>query len=101
MVVAPCPTSPPASSAALDPQAATQTIWVGDAEWSTLIKAVGVADPYNWIRIRIQDMNKIRYGSGSRPNFDTDQDPGKNNTDSDPGKKRINYQEKLQKLIKT
>ena len=25
----------------------------------------------------------IRYGSGSRPNFDTDSDPGKKNTDPD------------------
>ena len=30
---------------------------------------------------------KIRYGSGSRVNFDTDPDPGKNNTDPDPAKK--------------
>ena len=28
---------------------------------------------------------KIRYGSGSRPNFDTDPDPGNNDTDPDPG----------------
>ena len=27
---------------------------------------------------------KIRYGSGSRANFDTDPDPGKNDTDPDP-----------------
>ena len=30
-------------------------------------------------------MCKIRYGSGSRTNFDTDPDPGKK--DTDPGKK--------------
>ena len=29
---------------------------------------------------------KIRYGSESRVNFDTDPDPGKNDTDPDPGK---------------
>ena len=34
---------------------------------------------------------KIRSGSGSRVNFDTDPDPGKNDTDPDPA-----YQENLQ-----
>ena len=29
----------------------------------------------------------IRYGSGSRANFYTDPDPGKNDTDPDPAKK--------------
>ena len=38
------------------------------------------------IRIRLQDI-KIRYGSGPRPNFDTDPDPGKNDKDPAPGKK--------------
>ena len=43
------------------------------------------------ILIRIQDLPKFRYGSGSRPNIDTDPDPGKNNTDpdKDPDKKEI------------
>ena len=48
------------------------------------------------LRIRINfDMDtdpgyeKFRYGSGSRPNFETvpDPDKGKNDTDPDPGKK--------------
>ena len=30
---------------------------------------------------------KIRFGSGSRANFDTDLDQGKNDTDPDPAKK--------------
>ena len=30
--------------------------------------------------------DKFRYGSGSRPSFDTDSDPGKNDTDPDPDK---------------
>ena len=30
---------------------------------------------------------KIHYGSGSRANFHTDPDPGKNDTDTDPAKK--------------
>ena len=38
---------------------------------------------------------KIRYGSGSSVNFDTDPDPGKNDTDPDPARK---YQENLQKV---
>ena len=48
-------------------------------------------------KIRIQDLtnfvtdpdpgsDKFRYGSGFRPSFDTDSDPGKNYTDPDPGK---------------
>ena len=39
------------------------------------------------MRTRIQELNKIRYGSGSRPNFDTYPDSGKNETDPDPGQK--------------
>ena len=30
---------------------------------------------------------KIHYGSGSRPKFDTDPDPGKNDKNPDPDKK--------------
>ena len=37
-----------------------------------------IADPYNFMRIRIQNLKKICNGSGSRPNFDTYPDPGKN-----------------------
>ena len=37
-----------------------------------------IADPYNFMRIWIQNLKKICNGSGSRPNFDTYPDPGKN-----------------------
>ena len=51
-----------------------------------------VMDSYIML-IRIQDLKKIRYGSGSSPNFDTDPDPdpGKNDIDldPDPGKKDL------------
>ena len=39
------------------------------------------------MRTRIQELNKIRYGSGSRPKFDTYPDSDKNETDPDPGQK--------------
>ena len=54
--------------------------------WSVLIIA---ADPYNLIRIRIPDHKTICHRSGSRPNFDTSPDSGKNNTDPDQDKKSI------------
>ena len=41
-----------------------------------------------WIRID-PGCEKLRYGSGSRVNFDRDPDPGKNNTDPDPAKKDL------------
>ena len=39
------------------------------------------------MRTRIQELNKIRYGSGSRPKFSTYPDSDKNETDPDPGQK--------------
>ena len=48
---------------------------------------------YYLMRIQVQDRNKIRYGSGSRPNFDSDPDPAQffiririqwNDMDTDP-----------------
>ena len=47
----------------------------------------GVADPYHFDTDPDPGSDKIRYGSRSRPNFDTDPDldKGKNNTDPDPG----------------
>ena len=47
-----------------------------------------VMDSYIML-IRIQDLKKIRYGSGSSPNFDTDPDPGKNDIDLDPDPGKI------------
>ena len=44
-----------------------------------------VADPYHFDTDPDPGSDKIRYGSGSRPNFNMDPDPGKNNTDLDPG----------------
>ena len=44
-----------------------------------------VADPYHFDTD--PGCEKNRYGSGSRVNFYTDPDPGKNNTDPDPAKK--------------
>ena len=44
-----------------------------------------VADPYHFDTDPDPGCEKIRYGSGSRVNFDTD--PGKNDTDPDPAKK--------------
>ena len=46
-----------------------------------------VADPYHFDTDPDPGCEKIRYGSGSRVNFDTDLDPGKNDTDPDPAKK--------------
>ena len=40
-----------------------------------------VADPYNFDTDLDPGCEKIRYGSGSRVNFDVDPDPGKNYTD--------------------
>ena len=50
-----------------------------------------VADQYNVDTGTDPDpgSEKIRYGSGSRPNVDTDPDSGKNDTDTDPGKKDL------------
>ena len=55
-----------------------------------------MADPYHFDTDPDPDpgCEKIRYGSGSRVNFDTNPDPGKNNTDPDPAK-RTKYQENL------
>ena len=50
-----------------------------------------MADPYHFDTDPDPGPEKIRYGSGSRPNFETD---------SDSGKKRIQYQENLINLIK-
>ena len=44
-----------------------------------------VADPYHFDPD--PGCEKIRHGSGSRANFDTDLNPGKNDTDPDPTKK--------------
>ena len=44
-----------------------------------------VADPYHVDTDPDPGSEKIRYGSGSRPNFDTDPDPRKNDADPDPG----------------
>ena len=53
-----------------------------------------VADPYHFDMDPDPGCEKIHYGSESRSraNFDTDLDPGKNDTDPDPAKK---YQEIL------
>ena len=40
-----------------------------------------IADPFNFDTD--PGSENIRYGSGSRPNFDTDSDPGKKDTDPD------------------
>ena len=50
-----------------------------------------VADPYHFYTDPDPGCEQICYGSGSRTNFDTDLDPGKNDTDTDldPGKKGI------------
>ena len=44
-----------------------------------------VADPYHFDTDSDPRSEKIHYGSGSRPNFDTDPVPGYNDTDPDPG----------------
>ena len=48
-----------------------------------------MADPYHFDTDPDQGREKICYGSGSRANFDTDQDPGKieSDTNLDPAKK--------------
>ena len=46
-----------------------------------------VADPYHFDTDLDPGCEKIRYGSRSGVNFDTDPDPGKNDTDPDPAKK--------------
>ena len=52
-----------------------------------------MADPYHFGTNPDPGYKKTRYRFGSRPNFDTDPDPGKNDTDLDPGK--TEYQENL------
>ena len=42
---------------------------------------------------------KIRYGSGSSPNFDTDPDPGKNDIDLDPDPGKIDLVPGKSKII--
>ena len=54
-----------------------------------LQKVGNVADPYHFDTDPDPGCAKIRYGSGSRLNFDSDLDLGKN--DTDPGKKKIQY----------
>ena len=46
-----------------------------------------VVDPYHFDTDPDPGCENIRYGSGSRANFYTDPDPGKNDTDPDPAKK--------------
>ena len=46
-----------------------------------------VANPYRYHFEKDPKSEKFRYGSGSRPNFDTD--PGKNGTNPDQDKKVI------------
>ena len=48
-----------------------------------------MTDPYHFYTDPDAGRKKIPYGSrsGSRVNFDTDPDSGKNNTDVDPAKK--------------
>ena len=43
-----------------------------------------MADLYHFYTDPETEYDKIRYASGSRPNFDMD--PGKNDMDPDPGK---------------
>ena len=54
-----------------------------------------MADPYHFDTDPGDE--KTRYGSGSRANFDTDPDPGKNDTNPDPGKKGLST-EKIFKM---
>ena len=48
-----------------------------------------MSDPYHFDTVPDPGFEKIHYGSGSgsRVNFDTDPDRGKNDTDPDPTKK--------------
>ena len=46
-----------------------------------------MADPYHFDTDLEPGCEKIRYGSGTKMNFDTDPATGKNNTDPDPAKK--------------
>ena len=46
-----------------------------------------MADPFHFDTDPDPGCEEICYGSGSRVNFVTDPDPGKNNTDPDPAKK--------------
>ena len=48
---------------------------------------ISVVDPYHFDAD--PGSENVHYGSGSRPNFDTDPNPGKNYTDPDPGKKEF------------
>ena len=54
---------------------------------SNSILLISVADPYHFDTDPDPGSEKICYGSGSRANFDTDLDSGKNDTDPEPAKK--------------
>ena len=56
------------------------------AEYFFYLVPIGsVADPYHFDTEPDPGSEKIRFGSGA--NFDTDQNPGKNDTDPDSAKK--------------
>ena len=55
-----------------------------------------VANPYRYHFEKDPKSEKFRYGSGSRPNFDTD--PGKNGTDPDQDRKVISTRKILLKF---
>ena len=46
-----------------------------------------MVDPYHFDKDPDPGCEKIRCGSGTRANFGTDPDPGKNDTDPDPEKR--------------
>ena len=59
-----------------------------------------MANPYHLDKDPDSGCEKIRYGSGSRTNFDTDPDPGKNDSGPDPGTKRLSTRKILQMCSK-
>ena len=80
----PCKTDPLASYVYHIVQHSTLPFHITGKKFSqnrpSSIEPASVADPD-------PGCEKMYYGSGSRVNFDTDPDPGKNYTDPDPAKK--------------
>ena len=65
---------------------------------SSILHSSG-ADPYQFDTDPDSGSEQILYESGSRPNFDTEPGPGKNDTDPDPDKKLVSTRKILKLCV--